>query len=67
MAAKSLAPPTPEQIRALRERAGLTRVQAAELVHVSPYTWRNWEQDVASSEHRTMPLTAWALFKLLAG
>lgn len=42
--AKSRARPlTPAEIRALRERLGLTLEQAAEKVGVQPSTWYKWE------------------------
>lgn len=35
--------PTAQQIRALRERLGLTKTQAARRVHVDKAVWFNWE------------------------
>ena len=57
--------PTPAQIRAAREAAGLTQSQAAELVHAGSYrTWQNWERDAGDVEAREMPLASWELFRL---
>jgi putative transcriptional regulator len=69
MTPKRLAQPTPAEIRAAREAAGLSRQQAAELVHAldadgqgSYRTWQNWELDAASPQARSIPLAAWELF-----
>jgi putative transcriptional regulator len=35
--------PSPEQIRAAREAAGLTQRAAAELIHASLRGWEDWE------------------------
>jgi hypothetical protein len=63
--------PTPEQIRKRRLEAGLTRREAAELVHAidaagagSYRTWQNYELEPASPEHRPIPLDRWELFLL---
>lgn len=54
--------PTPEQIRAAREAAGLTQAQAADLVHAGSYrTWQDWEKG-----RRPMPMMAWELFCIKA-
>ena len=61
--ATKLAVPTPAQIRAAREAAGLTQAEAAELVHAASYrTWQNWEVDANDKEHRDMGLAEWELF-----
>ncbi len=51
--------PNKAAITKARQAAGLSRKQAAALVGVSHYTWRNWEQGT-----RAMPPTAWELFNL---
>lgn len=56
--------PTPAEIRAAREAAGLSRSQAAELVHAGYRTWQNWELDPSSPEARAIPLASWELFLL---
>lgn len=64
-----IAPPTPAQVRAAREAAGLTQTQAATLISVSrakPYrTWQNYELAADQRDHRDIPLAVWELFLLL--
>lgn len=55
-------PATPEEIKALRQAAGLSMPQAAKLIQVSAASWEAWEAD----RHR-MPAPCWTLFKILAG
>lgn len=49
--------PTPAQIAAAREAAGLTQQQAGELVHTDNRTWRRWE-----AGDRAMHPAFWELF-----
>lgn len=58
------ATPTPEQIRAVREGAGLTQSQAGALVHAGLRAWQKWEL----GERRMHP-AFWDLFqrRLAAG
>lgn len=62
--------PTPDEIRLVRERVGLTQAQAAQLVSAAqnqPYrTWQGYEVDAGKPGHRTIPLATWELFLLLA-
>lgn len=51
MATERREPPTPEQVRALRDRAGLTQRAMARLVHTTERRWREWE----AGTHRMMP------------
>ena len=52
--------PTPAEILAIRQAAGLTQAQAAARVYASSYrTWQDWERGV-----RTMPVAIWELWKL---
>lgn len=52
--------PTPAEILAIRQAAGLTQEQAAARVYASSYrTWQDWERGV-----RTMPVAIWELWKL---
>jgi hypothetical protein len=37
--------PTPQEIRAARERAGLSQTEAAKLCFSTLRTWQNWEQE----------------------
>lgn len=54
--------PTPESIRAARERAGLTQAQAAALVHSTLRAWQRYE----AGERRMHP-ALWELFLLKTG
>lgn len=47
--------PTPDQVRDLRERYGLSQSLLAELVHVATRTVQGWEAPATSREHRDMP------------
>lgn len=55
--------PKPSQVKQLRELAGLSRDQAAALVHATYRTWQNWELE-DSAEARDIPLASWELFLL---
>lgn len=54
--------PTPEEIRAARVTAGLSRREAAELIHHSLSGWIKWE----AGEARMHP-GLWELFCIKAG
>ena len=54
--------PTPEEIRAGRERAGLTQVEAAELLGVTRLSWVRYE-----TGDREMTDAAWTYWKHVAG
>jgi DNA-binding XRE family transcriptional regulator len=54
--------PTPQEIRAARDKSGLTQVKAAEIVHVAPQTWIAWEHNI-----NPMSLPAWELFLIKTG
>jgi len=61
--AVALPDPTPETIRAMRQRAGHTQAQAAALVHAGSYrTWQDWE-----SGRRRMPDAALELYLIKTG
>ena len=49
--------PTPEQVKADRQAAGLTQSQAAALIHVNLRTWQQWE----GGERRMHP-AFWQLY-----
>ena len=53
--------PTPAEVRAAREAAGLTQAQAAVLVHASTRNWQQWEQAEGSNARRMHP-GLWELF-----
>lgn len=55
--------PAPEAVKASRLAAGLTQLQAANLVGSASFqAWNYWE-----SGRRTVPLDSWALFLLATG
>lgn len=49
--------PTPETIKAAREKAGLTQKEAGELIGAALRTWQDWE-----GGQRKMPLAKWELW-----
>lgn len=53
--------PTPAEIRAAREAAGLTQEQAGELIHGSRRAWQDYE-----AGSRKMHPGLWELFRLKA-
>jgi DNA (cytosine-5)-methyltransferase 1 len=56
------APPTPAQVRAAREAAGLTQTEAGALVHVNLRSWQKWE-----GGERAMHLAFYELFLIKSG
>lgn len=58
MATKNPDVPRPEQIRKLRESAGMTQTAAAKLVFVTLRTWQNWE----AGKHEMNPVL-WHCFQ----
>ncbi len=63
---QSMTQPTPKQIKAARNAAGLTQTQAGALVGVLKRTWVAWESDEDKPSHRNMPYAKWELFKILS-
>lgn len=57
--------PSPAEVRAAREAAGLTQAQAAALVHASARNWQQWEQEAGSNVRRMHP-GLWELFRIKA-
>ena len=57
--------PTPAEVRAAREAAGLTQEQAGELVHSSRIAWARWESNGADA--RRMHPGLWELFNIKTG
>ena len=55
--------PTPAEVRAAREAAGLTQEQAAALVHASKRNWQQWEAEEGTNTRRMHP-GLWELFRL---
>lgn len=58
----SLKAPTPSQVIARRQAAGLTQTAAATLVHSALSSWQHWEAEPGSPGHRQMHLAFWELF-----
>ena len=56
--------PTPEEIRAARQRAGLTQTQAAAMVYATLRTWQAWEGAEGSGSSRKMHPAIWELWRL---
>lgn len=54
--------PTPAQIRAARELAGLTQTEAAQLVYATLRAWQNWENEIDPAESRRMHPAIFELF-----
>jgi putative transcriptional regulator len=54
--------PSPDEIRAAREAAGLSRPDAARLIHATGRTWEKWELGA-----QRMHPGLWALFQLRIG
>ena len=54
---KELKPPTPKEIRDMRNSIDLTQEQAGNLLHVSTRHFQRWEQG-----KQTMHLAYWELF-----
>lgn len=55
--------PSPREVRAARELAGLTQTQAGALVHTSCRTWQQWEAEQGTKDHRAMHPAFWELFQ----
>jgi hypothetical protein len=59
--------PTPEEIRALLKKHGISREKAAALVHASLRAWHNWSAPEGGVNHREMPKAAWELLLIKLG
>lgn len=60
--------PSPDEIRAAREAAGLTQAQAAALVYANLRAWQRWEADEQTTETaRRMHPGLWELFRIKTG
>lgn len=57
--------PTPAEVRAGREAAGLTQTEAARLVHSTLRAWQAWEAAEGDSARRMHP-GLWELFRIKA-
>lgn len=58
--------PTPQEVRAARERAGLTQAEAAEKILGSVRAWEKWES-LDGSENRRMHPGLFKLFLITTG
>jgi DNA-binding XRE family transcriptional regulator len=56
--------PSPEEVRAARESAGLTQAEAGALVHSPWHSWNKWETDASSDNSRHMHPATWDLFRI---
>lgn len=56
--------PTPDEVRAAREAAGLTQTQAAAVVHGTLRAWQGWEATAGQPDARRMHPGLWELFLL---
>jgi DNA-binding transcriptional regulator YiaG len=54
-------PPTPDDVRALRERHKLTQVQLAALACVTPRAAQMWEAATSTLSHNYPSESAWTL------
>lgn len=59
--------PTPQEIRAAREAAGLTQTAAAALVYSTLRAWQGWEAEPGTPGHRRMHPQIWEAFCVKAG
>lgn len=57
--------PTPAEVRAAREKAGLTQAEAADVIHGSTRAWENWETE--GDEQRRMHPGLFELFLAKTG
>lgn len=56
--------PTPAEIRAARNGAGLTQTTAAALIGKPLRTWQGWETTEGIAAHRKMDAALWELWQL---
>lgn len=50
---------TPANLKALRQKQGLTQQATADLLEVNISALQRWEADVGQKSHRDMPLLKW--------
>lgn len=67
MSDEAIEQPTPEQLRELIKKHGITREDAAKMVHVSSNAWHKWSATKGSINARAMPKSAWELLLLKLG
>lgn len=56
--------PRPDEIRAARERAGLTQTEAAALIQSTLRAWQGWEATEGEQGARRMHPGLWELFQI---
>lgn len=56
--------PTPEEIRALRERLGMTQTEAAAVIHANLRSWQRYEAQIGTPDSQRMHPGLWELFQL---
>lgn len=59
--------PTPAEVRAAREKAGMTQTEAAEVIYGTLRAWQNWENDQDPVEQRRMHSGLFELFLAKTG
>lgn len=59
--------PTPTQVRAAREAAGLTQTQAGELIYSTLRAWQNYEMEEGYERHRRMHPQLFEAFLMKTG
>jgi hypothetical protein len=55
--------PSPDEVKATRLELGLSREQAARLVHSTETAWRKWEAHHASDDYDLISGAHWELFR----
>lgn len=58
--------PTPEEVRAAREKVGMTKAAAAVKVHATEEGWEKWES-LSPERNRRMPPGLFELFLIKTG
>lgn len=53
---------TPENLKRLRQKYGITQQQMAELLDTNISTARRWETSIERTSHATMPYMKWVEF-----
>ena len=59
--------PSPDDVRALKIRHGLTGSQIAEICGTSASTVRGWLAPIKSKRYRPIPEAAWRLLRIAVG
>lgn len=59
--------PTPAEVRAAREKAGLTQTDAAAVIYGTLRAWQNWENETDPAEQRRMHPAIFELFLAKTG